>query len=429
MRRYPFSKFFIAGALFFSSAVFANHVTLSGLFDGTEPTLTPFSDTCEFESGDGMLGYLEIGPIQVSSTGIYDIADAGDLVAVDVVIRIYDGTFYPQNIQANIVDSSIDIAEQIQLEANKQYVVVIQHRCVNQAGTYGVAFSGPGNITGTDVVASPDYWLGQFALDDPMTDFGYGNSIYNISGPIQFDEGGTYSFADLGWLLRTDLVLLVYEGAFNPGDPAENMVAELDDDGVLQLETGKDYYFVTYPYPLYDNTIGEWHFALFPPGKTSINLFLDGAWNNPNTRGQGVLIDVLPTVFEGTPFIFLAWFTFDEPPATLQSDSGSGKVLSVGDSSQRWLTAFGTYVEGTSEAALKFENTSGGVFDSETPVPTQDSVYGTGALIVEDCDNLTLEFNLPSGPGQGSTHLKRSATDPLKLTLCEDQGFRPGVIK
>ena len=122
MKSYPFSKFFIAGALFFSSAVFANHVTLSGLFDGTEPTLTPFSGTC---GNDDMLGYLEIGPIQVSSTGIYNIVDAGDLVAVDVVIRIYDGTFDPQNIQTNIVGSSIDNAEQIQLEVNKQYVVVI----------------------------------------------------------------------------------------------------------------------------------------------------------------------------------------------------------------------------------------------------------------------------------------------------------------
>jgi hypothetical protein len=425
MKRYPFSKFFIAGALFFSSAVFANHVTLSGLFDGTEPTLMPFNGTC---GGDDMLGYLEIGPIQVSSTGIYDIADAGDGVAVDVVIRIYDGTFDPQNVQVNIVGASIDIAEQIQLEANKQYVVVIQHWCFNQTGTYGVAFSGPGNITGIDVVVSPDYWLGQFALGDPMADFGFGNSNFDISGPIQFDKSGTYFFADLGWFLRTDLVLLVYEGAFNPSDPGQNMIAELDDAGFLQLETGKDYYFVTYP--LYDNATGEWHFALFPPGKkTPINLFLDGAWNNPNTRGQGVLIDVLPTAIEGTPFMFLAWFTFDEQPVTQKSDSGSGKVLSVGDSSQRWLTAFGTYAEGMSEVALSFENTSGGVFNSEIPTPTQDSAYGTGTLIVEDCENLTLEFNIPSGPGQGSTHLERSATDPLKLSLCEVLSFRPGVIK
>lgn len=428
MRNMNFYLMLTLLALFFSSPVFANHVTLSGFFDGTELQLEPFNGTCD--NPENSLGYQELGPIQVSSTGLYDITDAGDRVAVDVVSRIYEGSFDPKNIESNIVGTSIDIAEQVSLDTGKNYIVVIQHWCINRAGAYGVAISGPGDITGTGIVASPDYWLGEFELNDPVAVFDYPsaiNSIYNINGPIQFDESGVYYFADLGQPQRTDLVLKIFEGGFNPADTSENEVITLDDEGQVQLDTGKDYYFVTYPW--FEGVIGEWHFALFPPGAPSLNLFIDGAWNNENTSGQGILIDVLPTVLGGNPFLFLAWFTFDDVATSIQQkEASSSAIKSVGDPTQRWLTASGTYTEGASQVDLIFSNTSSGAFNASEPKPIQDNGYGTGTLTVNDCNNLTLAFDLPSGPGPGSIEFKRSAVDPLKLELCNDLGMQPGII-
>ena len=415
-------------ALLVSGVAYANHVTLSGLFDGMELQLSPFDGTCD--NPETYLGYQELGPIQVSSTGFYDVTDAGERVSVDVMARIYEGSFDPGNIQSNVIGSTIDIAGQVQLEAGKNYRVVIQHWCTNQAGVYGVAFSGPGEITGSGVVASPAYWLGEFKLDDASADFDFPapiNNIYHVNGPIRFDESGVYYFADLGQPERVDVVLKVYEGGFNPADTSENEIVTLDDDGQVQLDTGKDYYFVTYPW--FENVIGEWHYALFPPGTPSLNLFIDGAWNNSNTPGQGILIDVMPTIAGGNPFVFLAWFTFDDPPAAVNKESAISETESVGDPTQRWLTAFGTHAQGVSKVDLSFENTFGGGFNSSYPTPTQDSTYGTGSLTINDCNSLTLEFDLPTGPGQGSVELQRSAVDLVKLELCNALGMQPGFIE
>ena len=160
-----------------------------------------------------------------------------------------------------------------------------------------------------------------------------------------------------------------------------------------------------------------------------LNVFVEGAWNNPDTPGQGLLIDIMPTVAGGNPLLFLAWFSFDHLPTIQKAASDSNGTMSVGDSTQRWLTAFGTYVSGSSKVNLSFENTFGGGFNTSIPMPTQDSTYGAGTLTVNDCNDLTLEFDLPSGPGSGNVELKRSAVDAVKLELCNDLGLMAGIIK
>ena len=413
-----------------AAPVLADHVTLSGLFQGSEPTIAPFTGTCPEPAA--ALAYQEIGPVRVGTTGLYDVADAGDQVAVNVVIRFYEGSFDPQDVQANLVASSVDVADQLPLNAGVNYVIVIQHWCENREGAYGIALSGQGDITGTGVVKSPAYTIGTFKSTDPVADFGgLEPTLYNVHGPIVLPVTGTYHYSDLSVngpnAQRVDMELWIYEGSFNPADPGENSVAYLDDNESVKLLADTEYYFVTTPWN--ENEFGEWHFVLFPPGASAMNLFFEGAWNNADTVGQGVLIDVLPTVFEDAAFLFLAWFTFDELPPITQSLESDATPQAVGDSTQRWLTAFGTYREGASRVELSFENTFGGVFNSAVPEPDQDSAYGTGALVAHDCNDVTLEFDLPAGPGEGSTRMGRSAPDPLKLDLCEELGQQAGVIE
>lgn len=405
----------------FSPLALADHVTLSGLFVGDEPTLAPFPESCT--QPDSALGYLEAGPIEVSASGVYDVVDAGNLSAVDVVIRIYQGSFDPGDISANLV-AAVDEGEQIDLVSGQSYRLVLQHWCTNETGAWGVAVSGPGRITGNGVVISPARTLGTFTDDDSRADFGFGATVYDVHGPVRFDQEGTYFYADLSIHRRVDMELYVYEGSFEPLNTSLNLVAVLDDDDAVDLETGVDYFLVSAPFNIDD--FGEWHYTMFPPGRVLINRFLSGAWFDADSsvEGQGFLMEVFPSL----SFVFMAWFTFEQE-GQLSTDSAGGKTpLAIGASDQRWLTAFGNYDDGATSMSLQFENTTGGVFNAPPIDLDQDSNYGTGTLTADGCGELTLEFDLPDGPAQDSISLNR-VEDSLVMTLCGNTGTRPGVIQ
>ena len=61
---------------------------------------------------------------------------------------------------------------------------------------------------------------------------------------------------------------------------------------------------------------------------------------------------------------------------------------------QRWLTAFGSYAGNS--ASLKIENITGGVFESNDPLPEQDTEYGTMQIDFFDCSNATISIEIPS---------------------------------
>lgn len=403
------------------SNVSADFVTLSGQFEGDESVLAPVSGTCD--EPEALLAYKLLGPIKVGEEGVYDVSDAGDQVAVDVVIRVYKDAFDPNSVETNLVGGTIDVADQLTLEAGVDYHVMIQHWCSNAVGTFGLGVSGPGLVTGAGVVPAPDEWWGEFRENDPQADFGLGFVGYQVSGPHRFDVTGTYFFADLGWSLRTDMVLSVYRDSFTPTAVGQNRVATLDDSGTLPLEKGTDYFFVSYPWLAGD--VGEWQFALFPPGVPAINPFTGGAWYVEGMEGQGILMEVFPS-FE---LAFLAWFTFADDAAALSARSGDSAVDEVGASSQRWISALGSFDDGADRMSLQFENTSGGAFNTKAPGQEQDTDYGTGTLQVVDCNHLTLTFDLPSAGQSGVNELTRVAPDPQTLQLCEALGLRPGVIK
>ncbi len=128
-----------------------------------------------------------------------------------------------------------------------------------------------------------------------------------------------------------------------------------------------------------------------------INAGMDGAWFDPNTSGQGFLIDSHPDP-EGGNFIFVAWFTYGD-------DTVSG---------QRWLTAQGSF-EG-SIAELDVFETTGGSFDD--PQATSTTQVGTMSIDFADCSNALLTYSLTDNGAEGDIAITRVI--PGGQALCEE---------
>ena len=131
----------------------------------------------------------------------------------------------------------------------------------------------------------------------------------------------------------------------------------------------------------------------------------------PGVDGAGVMMEVATD----TGLLFFAWFTFPGAQAMLHSDDGI-RAEAVGSDDQRWLTGFGAIQAGSSVVNITYENTTGGIFNAETPKPATDSNYGTGSAEIIDCSNIVLDFNLPDGVS-GSAAMVRAIPDGLQDCL------------
>jgi len=139
-------------------------------------------------------------------------------------------------------------------------------------------------------------------------------------------------------------------------------------------------------------------FQLPAPEPFQINAGHAGAWFNPDTSGQGQLIDVEPE----EQFMFLAWFTY--------TDAASNNPFE-----QRWLTAQGNYSGNTAELDL-FE-TLGGRFDD--PQAVTNTQIGEVTLSFDDCDQGQLSYSLDAEGIQGSFPLNRVI--PGSGNVCEER--------
>ena len=138
-----------------------------------------------------------------------------------------------------------------------------------------------------------------------------------------------------------------------------------------------------------------------------INAGLNDAWFNPATDGQGFFITVFPDI----NFVSLAWFTYDtELPA-------DGDTAMLGDPGHRWITA-GGLIDGN-RVEMDITVTSGGLFDSDTPVERTDPAGsdGTITLTFEDCSSGVVDYDITSIDQQGSVPIQRIAID--NISLCE----------
>jgi hypothetical protein len=124
---------------------------------------------------------------------------------------------------------------------------------------------------------------------------------------------------------------------------------------------------------------------------TPINRGMSGAWFEPATSGQGMLLDVDPA----TRLVFVAWFTYERSGATV-----AGKV---GAPDHRWLSAQGTY-EGASVQMPLFR-TTGGLFDQVQATSTTE--VGTLTLEFASCTSATATYSLPGESLSGTIALQR----------------------
>lgn len=124
-----------------------------------------------------------------------------------------------------------------------------------------------------------------------------------------------------------------------------------------------------------------------------------GAWFNPATSGQGVLIDVEPS----TQFMFASWFTYTHASTENPNE-------------QRWLTTQGNY-SGNS-AVLDLYETLGGEFDGPQSVNT--SKIGEVTVNFSDCGAGELAYDIPAENLQGSFPIQRVISG--SGNICEDGG-------
>ncbi|MGA9573147.1 MAG: M6 family metalloprotease domain-containing protein [Lysobacterales bacterium] len=134
-----------------------------------------------------------------------------------------------------------------------------------------------------------------------------------------------------------------------------------------------------------------------------ISAGLNDAWYYPVTTGQGFFVTVYPTI----GYISLSWFTYD----TVRPDGNV--TANLGEPGHRWLNAVGQY--SGNQAVMNISFASGGIFDSSKPVT--EITDGTITLTFTDCNNGTVEYNIPSINQQGTVPIQRVVSD--NIALCE----------
>lgn len=145
--------------------------------------------------------------------------------------------------------------------------------------------------------------------------------------------------------------------------------------------------------------------ALAGTAKAQINYGHSGAWFNPDTAGQGLLVEVLPDSNQ----VFVAWFTFETAGSKL------------GAPEQRWLTGQGEIIGDT--ANLMLSVTAGGVFDDPTAVTT--TPVGSAMMTLPDCVSGRFDYQLDSDGLAGGFDLQRIGTGATCQELAGDSS--PGA--
>lgn len=399
------NRLFIILLVIFAPAVLANNVTISGAFDGTESTMAADPASC-----DGTpKRYRQIGSITVSASGNYEVVDAGNNFffttpaggIADAVVMLYTSSFNAASPATNRL-ASIDDGGTVALASGTTYIVVVQHWCVEMNGPYAVIIDGAGTISGAGFTSFA-YTVGEFLGGSPTADFpGLGVRRYVASAPTNIFRPGTYYFGDLGGEINGNYMQLrIYQNAFDPNNPALNLVANTEDalTAGVSLKTGVSYIFVAID--LFES-VDRFQFVLFPPGPFVFNPGLNAAWVADGVGSQGIFMEVFPSF----NIVFFAHFTFVDAPL-VQADGGArpesdqgGKTsvqTHLGSDDQIWLTAFGTYADNSNTVNLKYENSTGGRFNSTLPVAVTDSNYGTGYIEGFSCERLLINWTLPGG--------------------------------
>lgn len=395
----------------------ADPAIMSGKFDRNTPKIQDLQGIGQRCNSDPKF-YDVIGPVQVSVSGEYIYQDASINYGYDVTASIHSPSFDPANPTANRIEGWDDHGH-MDLTAGTDYYIVVQTYCENRPGAWAITvYEGPGTLTGDTAFSPPSHWYGTFTGAEPLAktntlDF-CEDAYYVVSDTVQVDVTGTHWFADVtsydyGFITQ----IAVYEGSFNAANPATNRVDWVAGGGPIDLEAGVDYVIVTQSFC--EPTVGSWLWVLAPPAPFEINPGLNGAYVNPDTPGQGFLLDVLP----GFGLFFYAEFTYDT-----QQPNGMGNQGQIGAPGNRWYTAQGLYSLGDDSVEIPIYTSSGGLFNDSTMVNTE----ATGTLkldFTDGCNGGMRTYSFDSGVS-GENPFVRLAPDNLEL--CEQQYEGPGVI-
>jgi len=120
---------------------------------------------------------------------------------------------------------------------------------------------------------------------------------------------------------------------------------------------------------------------------TNADFALSGNWYDPSTSGQGFIVEVNPNA----PVLFFAWYTYATNGASL------------GEAGQRWFTGQGAYSAGARSASVTLYETTGGIFDTDTPATQATIGVGSATLTFNGCESATLAFDFTAGPSIGAT--------------------------
>jgi hypothetical protein len=121
------------------------------------------------------------------------------------------------------------------------------------------------------------------------------------------------------------------------------------------------------------------------PANPASDFGYTGAWYNPATSGQGMLIEINP----GDSQVFVGWYTYAE--------AGEGE----GESGQRWFSAQTPYTVGDRTFDLTVFASTGGVFDTGGGVSTQP--VGTATLTFTSCTEGTFDYTFTAGELSGKS--------------------------
>jgi plastocyanin len=200
-----------------------------------------------------------------------------------------------------------------------------------------------------------------------------------------------------------------YANGESPGDPSTgNWSFELTFDNVGQV----GYYCEVHGLPgvgMFGTITVEAAGDDEPEGQP-INFGMTGSWFNPETNGQGIILDVVTS--GDPPSLHGFWFTFDL--------DGNG-----GPPGLRWLTTGGKYEEGDSMVVMEVYLVVDGAFDLAEPPATDPQTIGMAELNFESCTDATLTYDLdfdgdPDLQTSGSIPLQRLTPDEMCESLAND---------
>jgi hypothetical protein len=138
----------------------------------------------------------------------------------------------------------------------------------------------------------------------------------------------------------------------------------------------------------------------------TINSGVNGAWYNPITSGQGLMLEVLPK----TKRAFFAWFTY-ENAVDLAADEAI-----IGSNKHRWLTGIGDIDPITNSVSFDISVTSGGLFDNNRDITTSSAnSYGRLTINFSDCAHAIVSYEIFGLSISNTFAVNRISTENDKL--------------